>query len=94
MQVNILGSSLDTADYAWGGLGPAVWYCPGARDAGVRFRTVDATTRHMGREVLHIAGNATVPGSEADAGDRLDRIENLYEEEVDRLLAERMRGEA
>ena len=51
-------------------------------------------TRYLGLEVLHIAGDATVPGSEADAGDTLDRIENLFDEEVDRLLAERMRSEA
>jgi hypothetical protein len=56
--------------------------------------TVEAMTRYLGLEVLHIAGDAPVPGSEVDAGDTLDRIENLSDDEVDRFLAERMRSEA
>ena len=55
--------------------------------------TVEAMTRYPGLEVLHIADDVPVPGSEADARDTLDRIENLSDEEVDRLLAAQMRSE-
>ena len=55
--------------------------------------TVEAMTRYLGREILRLEGELA-PSLEADAMDVLDRIENLSEEEVDRLLAERMRSEA
>jgi hypothetical protein len=56
--------------------------------------TVEAMTCYLGREFLGLAADVPGPGTAADAPDTLDRIENLSDDEVDRLLAERMRGEA
>ena len=54
--------------------------------------TVEAMTRYLGRESF--ASARTRPSRvKADAGDTLDRIENLSDEEVDRLLAAQMRSE-
>ena len=56
--------------------------------------TVEAITCYLGREFLGLAADVPGPGPAADATDTLDRIENLSDDEVDRLLAERMRSEA
>jgi acyl carrier protein len=56
--------------------------------------TVEALTRYLGREVLHVAIDAPAPLPDGEGTDALDRIENLSDEEVDCLLAERMRSEA
>jgi hypothetical protein len=63
-----------------------------ATDEMVRSWVIGKRARDL--ELLHIAGDAPVESSEADAGDTLDRIENLSDDEVDRLLGKRIRGEA
>lgn len=58
------------------------------------YPTVDALVAHLSRNVLSLGGDAEPAGG--DTGDEradgvLDRIEDLSDEEVERVLAEKMR---
>jgi len=60
------------------------------------YPTVEAITRYLADQVLGLAGDQTGGGGVGpsdEAGDPLDRIENLSDDEVERLLAESMRSE-